>query len=71
MVLVVKDIVHKYERQIVIDGISFRVEPGEIICLTGPSGCGKTTLLKIISGLVNAKSGIIKNQFKTTSYVFQ
>ncbi len=58
-------------RQIVIDGISFSVQPGEIICLTGPSGCGKTTLLKIIAGLIPAKSGIIENQFHTTSYVFQ
>lgn len=71
MGLVVKDIFHKYERQIVIDNISFNVQPGEIICLTGPSGCGKTTLLKIIAGLIPAKSGIIDNQFNTTSYVFQ
>lgn len=71
MVLVVKDIFHKYERQIVIDGISFSVKPGEIICLTGPSGCGKTTLLKIVAGLITAKSGIVENHFNATSYVFQ
>lgn len=71
MVLIVKDIFHKYERQIIIDEISFSVQPGEIICLTGPSGCGKTTLLKIIAGLITPKHGIIQNKFKTTSYVFQ
>ena len=71
MVLIVKDIFHKYERQIVVDGISFNVKPGEIICLTGPSGCGKTTLLKIAAGLIIPKSGIIQNNFNLTSYVFQ
>ena len=71
MVLIVKDIFHKYERQIVVDGISFNVKPGEIICLTGPSGCGKTTLLKIVAGLIIPKSGIIQNNFNLTSYVFQ
>jgi len=70
-VLIVENIFHQYERKIVIDNISFSVQPGEIICLTGPSGCGKTTLLKIVSGLITPKSGIIQNQFKITSYVFQ
>ena len=69
--LIVQDIFHKYQSQIVIDNISFKVQPGEIICLTGPSGCGKTTLLKIVAGLVNPKSGIIQNNFNVTSYVFQ
>ena len=71
MGLIVKDIFYKYERQIVIDNISFSVQPGEIICLTGPSGCGKTTLLKIVAGLITPKSGIIQNKFNITSYVFQ
>ncbi|MCJ8280626.1 MAG: ABC transporter ATP-binding protein [Rivularia sp. ALOHA_DT_140] len=69
--LIVKDIFYKYERQIIINEISFSVQPGEIICLTGPSGCGKTTLLKIIAGLISPKCGIIENKFNTTSYVFQ
>jgi len=33
-----------------VDGVSFRVEPGEIFGLLGPSGCGKTTTLRMIAG---------------------
>ncbi|OZM77067.1 ABC transporter ATP-binding protein [Pseudonocardia sp. MH-G8] len=41
----------------VLDRVSLRVEPGEIIALTGLSGCGKTTLLRILLGLERPDSG--------------
>jgi len=31
-------------------GVSFVLEPGEIVCLLGPSGCGKTSLLRLAAG---------------------
>ena len=42
-----------------IKGISFTVQPGEIVTLIGANGAGKTTTLHTISGLVKAKSGSI------------
>ena len=42
-----------------IDGISLRVEPGELVTLLGPSGCGKTTTLRLIAGLERATEGRI------------
>ena len=41
----------------VLDGVSFRVEPGESVAIVGASGCGKTTLLKILSSLLQPISG--------------
>lgn len=43
-----------------IKGISFSVEPGEIIALIGANGAGKTTILHTITGLVAAKHGSIE-----------
>jgi len=43
----------------IIQGISMRVEAGEMISLVGANGAGKTTLLKSISGVKKADSGTI------------
>jgi branched-chain amino acid transport system ATP-binding protein len=43
----------------VLKGISFAVEPGEIVALIGSNGAGKTTTLSTISGLLRPTSGKI------------
>jgi NitT/TauT family transport system ATP-binding protein len=43
-----------------IDRIDLEVGAGELCCIVGPSGCGKTTLLRCISGLHRASSGVVR-----------
>ncbi|MFC6964047.1 ABC transporter ATP-binding protein [Halocatena marina] len=42
-----------------VDGISFKVAPGETLTLVGPSGCGKTTTMKMINTLIRTSEGTI------------
>ncbi|GLZ41507.1 ABC transporter ATP-binding protein [Actinokineospora sp. NBRC 105648] len=42
-----------------IDGLSFTVRAGELVCVVGPSGCGKSTLLRTIAGLVRPSRGTV------------
>ncbi|MHC1586014.1 MAG: ATP-binding cassette domain-containing protein, partial [Candidatus Hecatellaceae archaeon] len=54
------DIHKSFDGLKVLDGVSFSVEAGELLCLLGPSRCGKTTLLRIIIGLETPDSGEVK-----------
>jgi lipooligosaccharide transport system ATP-binding protein len=42
-----------------VDGITFRVEPGETYGLLGPNGAGKTTTMRMLAGLAPVNSGDI------------
>lgn len=40
-----------------LEGVSFRMAPGEVVCVMGPNGAGKSTLLRILSGLLMPSRG--------------
>jgi branched-chain amino acid transport system ATP-binding protein len=40
-----------------LDGVSFRVEPGEVFTIIGPNGAGKTTLFNLVSRIYDATQG--------------
>jgi branched-chain amino acid transport system ATP-binding protein len=57
--LEVDGLVARYGRITALDGISLRVDEGEIVTLIGANGAGKTTTLRAISGLVRPAAGRI------------
>jgi NitT/TauT family transport system ATP-binding protein len=38
---------------------NLRVAPGDFVALVGPSGCGKSTILKLVTGLIGASTGLV------------
>ncbi|HET7700690.1 MAG TPA: ATP-binding cassette domain-containing protein [Candidatus Limnocylindria bacterium] len=68
----------RFGDRLVLDGITFDVQAGELLCVLGPSGAGKTTLLRALGGLVPLASGSVlvggepaERGWPRTAYVFQ
>ena len=58
MSLLTADAIHGgYGGADILNGVSLRVEPGEIVVIVGPNGAGKSTAMKALFGLVNVRSG--------------
>jgi ABC-2 type transport system ATP-binding protein len=48
--ITVERLVRRYGDRAVVDGLTFRVERGEVFALLGPNGAGKTTTVEILEG---------------------
>jgi ABC-type multidrug transport system ATPase subunit len=54
----VRDVTHGFRRdQTAMDGISFSVHRGQMVCVMGASGCGKSTLLRCLAGQLQPQQG--------------
>jgi branched-chain amino acid transport system ATP-binding protein len=49
-----------YDRSHILQGVSFHVMPGEVVCLLGRNGAGKTTSMKSIMGLLGRTEGRVQ-----------
>lgn len=56
----VENLTKRYASKTAIDGMSFRVEKGEILGFLGPNGAGKTTTMRIIAGYMPSTDGTVK-----------
>jgi ABC-type branched-subunit amino acid transport system ATPase component len=57
--LEITDVVVSFGGVVALDGVSFSVEPGEVVGLIGPNGAGKTTLLDVVTGFTAASRGSV------------
>ncbi len=56
--LEVNDINHRFgNSEVALEGISFAVNRGELVCVMGASGSGKSTLLKVLGGQLEPTRG--------------
>lgn len=55
----VRELIAGYGGEPVLDGISLRLEPGELLAVLGGNGAGKSTLLKVLLGLLAPSAGTI------------
>lgn len=58
--LEIKNLKKSFKKKEVLRGVTFSVNPGEIVCLLGNNGAGKTTLINCILKMIKPDSGIIE-----------
>ena len=56
-----EDVSFSYEAdRPVLQGVSFRVDPGTMTAIVGPSGCGKTTIARLIARFYDVDAGSVR-----------
>jgi len=57
--IVIDNLVKRFEDVTAVDGLSLKVEKGELFGLLGPNGAGKTTVINMLCGLIKPTSGSV------------
>jgi lipopolysaccharide export system ATP-binding protein len=58
--LVTRGLKKTYRNRAVVNGVSIRVDAGEVVGLLGPNGAGKTTSFNLVVGLVRPEAGEVQ-----------
>tara|TARA_B100002003_G_scaffold154044_1_gene142885 strand:+ start:158 stop:1102 length:945 start_codon:yes stop_codon:yes gene_type:complete len=56
-VLEIENLTKRYGQHTVVDNLSFRCAPGEVLGFLGPNGAGKSTTMKMVTGFVPPSAG--------------
>jgi ABC-2 type transport system ATP-binding protein len=56
----VTDLQRRFKARVAVDGLSLRVDAGEVYGLIGPDGAGKTTTLRMVAGLLDPSGGSVR-----------
>lgn len=56
-IIQLQNIMHRYDKDLVIKDVNMELNQGEIVALIGPSGSGKSTIMNIIGGLIHPTDG--------------
>ena len=70
-VLEIRDVSKEIGRRRIIDSVSLKVYPGEVMGILGPNGAGKTTLIRLMTGLVAPTRGEIRIRGKCVRSQFE
>ena len=57
MMIEVKNLTKRFSGRTAVDGISFQVQPGEVVGFLGPNGAGKSTTMRMLTGYLPPTSG--------------
>ncbi|MFU2158626.1 ATP-binding cassette domain-containing protein [Caldisericum sp. AR60] len=63
-----KNVSKLIDGKIILQDLTFDIFLGEILAIIGPNGAGKTTTLRIVTGILDANSGIIEKKWKFKTF---
>src|SRR4051812_12108303 len=55
----VTGLTHSYGSFKAVEGVSFKLEKGEVVGFLGPNGAGKTTTMKVLAGYLRPRAGTV------------
>lgn len=59
-IIQLKKLTKAYGAKVVLEDIDLSIPKGSIVGLMGPNGCGKTSMMKILTGMINDYSGVVR-----------
>lgn len=63
----ISNLVYRRQSKLILDDISMDIKRGSIVAIMGPSGVGKTTILRLISGQLRPRKGLVEVNGKNIS----